>query len=60
MAFVVPVKKQDDGSVIFPPFRSDPWHVLAVIRKRVRLNEGHSGPRAWKAEAPRVSASSFT
>jgi len=56
----VPVKKQDDGSVIFPPFRSDPWHVLAVIRKRVRLNEGHSGPRAWKAEAPRVSASSFT
>jgi dCTP deaminase len=37
-AFLVPIKKQDDGSVIFPPFREHPWHMLAVTRERVHLH----------------------
>jgi len=37
-AFLIPVKKQDDGSVIFPPFREHPWHMLAITRERVHLN----------------------
>jgi len=37
-AFLVPLKKQDDGSVIFPPFQDYPWHMLAITRERVHLN----------------------
>lgn len=37
-AFLVSVKKQEDGSVIFPPFREHPWHMLAITRERVHLN----------------------
>ena len=37
-ALLVPLKKQDDGSVIFPPFRVDPCHMLAITRERVHLN----------------------
>ena len=37
-AFLVPSKKEDDGSVIFPPFREHPWHMLAITRERVHLN----------------------
>jgi dCTP deaminase len=37
-AFLVRVKKQEDGSVIFPPFREHPWHMLAITRERVHLN----------------------
>ena len=40
-AFLVPVKKQDDGSVIFPPFRDHPWHMLAITRERVHLNKSY-------------------
>jgi len=40
-AFLVPAKKQDDGSVIFPPFRDRPWHMLAITRERVHLNKRH-------------------
>jgi deoxycytidine triphosphate deaminase len=35
------VKKQDDGSVIFPPFRDHPWHMLAITRERVHLNKSY-------------------
>jgi dCTP deaminase len=37
-AFLVPLKKQDDGSVIFLPFREHPWHMLAITRERVHLH----------------------
>lgn len=37
-AFLIPLKKNDDGSVIFPPFREHPWHMLAITRERVHLN----------------------
>jgi len=37
-AFLIPLKRQDDGSVIFPPFREHPWHMLAITRERVYLN----------------------
>jgi dCTP deaminase len=37
-AFLIPLKKQDDGSVIFPPFREHPWHMLAITHERVHLN----------------------
>ena len=37
-AFLVPLKKESDGSVIFPPFRDNPWHMLAITRERVHLN----------------------
>jgi len=40
-AFLVPVKKNNDGSVIFPPFRVHPWHMLAITRERVHLNRDH-------------------
>jgi dCTP deaminase len=40
-AFLIPVKQQDDGSVIFPPFRDHPWHMLAVTRERVHLNKNY-------------------
>jgi dCTP deaminase len=36
-AYLVPLKKQDDGSVIFPPYRVHPWHMLTVTRERVHL-----------------------
>jgi hypothetical protein len=32
MAFLIPLRKESDGSVIFPPFREHPWHILAVER----------------------------
>jgi dCTP deaminase len=37
-AFLVSAKRDDDGSVIFPPFREHPWHMLAITRERVHLN----------------------
>lgn len=37
-AFLVQPKKQEDGSVIFPPFREHPWHMLAITRERVHLH----------------------
>jgi dCTP deaminase len=37
-AFLIPLKKEGDGSVIFPPFREHPWHILAITRERVHLN----------------------
>ncbi|MCW5983454.1 MAG: dCTP deaminase [Bryobacteraceae bacterium] len=37
-AFLVPLRKQDDGSVVFPPFRDHLWHILAITRERVHLN----------------------
>ena len=40
-AFLGPMKKNDDGSVIFPPFREQPWHLLTVTRERVHLNRAH-------------------
>jgi dCTP deaminase len=40
-AFLVPLKKQDDGSVIFPPYREHPWHMLAITRERVHLNRDY-------------------
>lgn len=39
-AFLVPARKQLDGSVIFPPWREHPWHMLAITRERVHLNRG--------------------
>ena len=35
--FLVPLKKENDGSVIFPPYREHPWHMLAITRERVHL-----------------------
>jgi dCTP deaminase len=40
-AFLVPLKRHDDGSVIFPPFREHPWHMLAITRERVHLNRNY-------------------
>ena len=40
-AYLIPLKKQDDGSLIFPPFRVHPWHMLAVTRERVHLNRDY-------------------
>ena len=40
-AYLIPLKKQDDGSLIFPPFRVHPWHILAVTRERVHLNRDY-------------------
>ena len=40
-AYLIPLKKQDDGSLIFPPFRVHPWHMLAVTRERVSLNRDY-------------------
>lgn len=37
-AYLIPLKKEDDGAVIFPPFREHPWHLLAITRERVHLN----------------------
>jgi dCTP deaminase len=39
-AFLVPLKKEDDGSVIFPPFKDYPWHILAITHERVNLKHG--------------------
>ncbi|MEQ1947252.1 MAG: dCTP deaminase [Bryobacteraceae bacterium] len=40
-AFLIPLKKEGDGSVIFPPYRIYPWHMLAITRERVSLTHGH-------------------
>ena len=40
-AYLVPVKKQDDGSVVFPPFRVHQWHMLAITKERIHLNRDH-------------------
>jgi dCTP deaminase len=40
-AFLVPLKKEDDGSVIFPPYKEHPWHMLAITRERIHLNRDH-------------------
>lgn len=37
-AFLIPLKKENDGSVIFPPFNDHRWHMLAITRERVHLN----------------------
>ncbi len=37
-AFLVPIQKESDGSIVFPPFKSHPWHMLAITRERVHLN----------------------
>ncbi|HXA05438.1 MAG TPA: dCTP deaminase [Bryobacteraceae bacterium] len=37
-AFLIPLRKESDGSVIFPPFREHPWHILAITRERIHLN----------------------
>jgi len=36
-AFLVSLKKEADGSVIFPPYKKHPWHMLAITRERVHL-----------------------
>lgn len=40
-AFLIPLKKEDDGSVIFPPYNVIPWHMLAITRERVNLKRGY-------------------
>lgn len=40
-AFLIPLKKESDGSVIFPPYREHPWHMLAITRERVHLHRDH-------------------
>lgn len=40
-AFLIPLKKNDDGMVILPPFRLHPWHMLAITRERVHLNRNY-------------------
>ncbi len=40
-AFLVPLNRENDGSVIFPPFREQPWHMLAITRERVHLGRNH-------------------
>ncbi len=35
--FLVPLKKEGDGSVMFPPYRDHPWHILAITRERIHL-----------------------
>jgi deoxycytidine triphosphate deaminase len=36
-AFLIPLERESDGSVIFRPFREHPWHMLAITRERVHL-----------------------
>jgi dCTP deaminase len=36
-AYLVPLEKEKDGSVIFPPYRDKPWHILAITRERIHL-----------------------
>jgi dCTP deaminase len=36
-AFLIPLKKESEGAVIFPPFREHPSHMLAITRERVHL-----------------------
>jgi dCTP deaminase len=36
-AYLIPLQKEQDGSVIFPPFRDYPRHMLAITRERVHL-----------------------
>jgi dCTP deaminase len=40
-AYLVPAKKEADGSVIFPPYREHPWHMLAITRERIHLHRDH-------------------
>jgi dCTP deaminase len=40
-AFLVPLNKEADGSVIFPPYHKHPWHMLAITRERVHLHRDH-------------------
>ena len=37
-AYLKPLPKENDGSIIFPPFSVYPWHMLAITRERVHLN----------------------
>jgi dCTP deaminase len=38
---LIPLKKEEDGSVIFPPFNIFPWHMLAITRERVHLHRDY-------------------
>src|SRR5437667_6253245 len=40
-AYLQPVRKESDGSAIFPPFRQHPWHMLAITRERIHLNRNY-------------------
>jgi dCTP deaminase len=40
-AYIIPVKKEDDGSVIFPPYRVRQSHMLAITKERIHLNREH-------------------
>jgi dCTP deaminase len=40
-AYLIPLKKEDDGSIIMPPFRERQWHMLAITRERVHLNRDY-------------------
>jgi dCTP deaminase len=40
-AYLVPMKKEPDGSVIFPPYRDNPWHMLAITRERIHLHRDY-------------------
>lgn len=37
----MPLEKEKDGSVIFPPFAKYPWHMLAITRERVHLKRDY-------------------
>ncbi len=40
-AYLIPLEKEKDGSVIFPPFSKQPWHMLAITRERVNLKRDY-------------------
>ena len=35
--FLVPLRRESDGSVVVPPYREHPWHILAITRERIHL-----------------------
>lgn len=38
--YLIPFPQESDGSVIFPPFRTVPYHMLAITREIVHLKRG--------------------
>jgi dCTP deaminase len=38
LAFLVPLPKEPDGSIVFPPHRLKPWHILCKTHEKVHLN----------------------
>jgi len=40
-AFLVPLPKENDGAVVFPPHRLRPWHILGKTHERVHLNRDY-------------------